>query len=334
MYDPTMGVWLQRDPVEEGRNQYQYVDSNPTKLVDPLGLAALSQEGFNELAGLLGQHPQPGGFQTNAQYDGKQATMWLQGILHVPQTGSFDAEGRLAAMRQVVTARLGSCPCVSDLSKKIQQLEQTLKALDPQKNADQIKKAQADLEAAKNQRSRTLSTLALISEVMFGEFGTMDRQITSANFGDYARVVGWTTKNRVGNKRFPKATDIDAAITTGGYQALNEKTPAFQIAAWAFGNALMNDVWSNAKATETKPLGLAYSMNEAIFIDRLKKLATAVDVACEVFSAAKPPEGYAGVVMYYTPAVITWPSSWKRSELVECTFKSIDPKLISAWGYK
>jgi hypothetical protein len=281
----------------------------------------------------VGQSPQPEDYLTNGQYDGTKATMWLQNMLKVEPTGSFDAEGRLAAMRRVVIARLWSCQSVADLSRKFQQLEQTLKTLDPQKNADQIKKTQADLAAANRQLSGTGSTISLMAKVMFGEFGTMDKQITSANFGDYARVVGWTMRNRTGNPKFPKATDIDTAIKTGGYQALNERTPAFQIAEWAFNNAPMNDVWGNTKATKTKPLGLAYSMSESAFIERLKKLAIAVDVAAEVYSAATPPDGYDGVTMYYTPKVMGFPD-WNLKLIKEYTFPNVDRTLLSAWGYK
>ena len=39
-YDPTIGRWLSRDPIEEagGLNLYGYVENNPLNLVDPLGL--------------------------------------------------------------------------------------------------------------------------------------------------------------------------------------------------------------------------------------------------------------------------------------------------------
>jgi hypothetical protein len=41
MYNPAMGVWTIRDPVQEGLNLYQYVDNDPVKLVDPTGLFEL-----------------------------------------------------------------------------------------------------------------------------------------------------------------------------------------------------------------------------------------------------------------------------------------------------
>jgi len=40
MYTPNLGVWMQRDPAEEGLNLYENVRSNPVNLTDPLGLAA------------------------------------------------------------------------------------------------------------------------------------------------------------------------------------------------------------------------------------------------------------------------------------------------------
>lgn len=42
-YDPTLGRWLQRDPIEYASgsiNLYEYVHSSPIKLIDPLGLDA------------------------------------------------------------------------------------------------------------------------------------------------------------------------------------------------------------------------------------------------------------------------------------------------------
>jgi len=38
MYNPTMGVWTIRDPVQEGLNLYENVESNPVNLTDPAGL--------------------------------------------------------------------------------------------------------------------------------------------------------------------------------------------------------------------------------------------------------------------------------------------------------
>jgi hypothetical protein len=38
MYTPNLGVWMQRDPAEEGLNLYAYTADNPTNLVDPSGL--------------------------------------------------------------------------------------------------------------------------------------------------------------------------------------------------------------------------------------------------------------------------------------------------------
>lgn len=39
-YDPTIGRWLSRDPIAEtgGLNLYGYVDNQPIRLIDPLGL--------------------------------------------------------------------------------------------------------------------------------------------------------------------------------------------------------------------------------------------------------------------------------------------------------
>lgn len=37
-YCPTLGVWLQRDPVLAGLNPYEYCTSAPVVFVDPLGL--------------------------------------------------------------------------------------------------------------------------------------------------------------------------------------------------------------------------------------------------------------------------------------------------------
>jgi hypothetical protein len=42
MYTPNLGVWMQRDPAEEGLNLYENVESNPVNLTDPMGLAAES----------------------------------------------------------------------------------------------------------------------------------------------------------------------------------------------------------------------------------------------------------------------------------------------------
>src|SRR5262245_19296264 len=42
-YDPSLGRWINRDPIEEGSggpNLYQFVRNNVTDLVDPLGQAA------------------------------------------------------------------------------------------------------------------------------------------------------------------------------------------------------------------------------------------------------------------------------------------------------
>jgi len=41
MYNPAMGIWTIRDPVQEGLNLYQNVMSNPANLIDPLGLMTL-----------------------------------------------------------------------------------------------------------------------------------------------------------------------------------------------------------------------------------------------------------------------------------------------------
>jgi hypothetical protein len=38
MYNPSMGVWTIRDPVQQGLNLYENVKSNPANLTDPMGL--------------------------------------------------------------------------------------------------------------------------------------------------------------------------------------------------------------------------------------------------------------------------------------------------------
>lgn len=47
-YDPTLGRWLSRDPIEEagGLNLYGYVGNSPTGYIDPLGLAEFDQFGI------------------------------------------------------------------------------------------------------------------------------------------------------------------------------------------------------------------------------------------------------------------------------------------------
>ena len=39
LYDPSVGRFLTRDPVKDGRNWYAYCDGNPASSVDPLGLS-------------------------------------------------------------------------------------------------------------------------------------------------------------------------------------------------------------------------------------------------------------------------------------------------------
>ncbi|PYL63716.1 MAG: hypothetical protein DMF25_09645, partial [Verrucomicrobia bacterium] len=40
VYDPNLGRWISRDPIEEdgGINLYEYVGSNPLSRIDPFGL--------------------------------------------------------------------------------------------------------------------------------------------------------------------------------------------------------------------------------------------------------------------------------------------------------
>jgi len=40
MYTPNLGIWLQRDPAEQGTNLYRYAENSPIDLLDPYGLAA------------------------------------------------------------------------------------------------------------------------------------------------------------------------------------------------------------------------------------------------------------------------------------------------------
>ncbi len=61
-YDPTLGKFIQRDPIGfgDGTNQYEYVGSNPVKFVDPSGLASVSfskHSGYfnKRLQGAVGQ---------------------------------------------------------------------------------------------------------------------------------------------------------------------------------------------------------------------------------------------------------------------------------------
>jgi hypothetical protein len=57
-YDPTIGRWMQEDPIEfegEDPNLYRYVGNSPTDFVDPLGLWAESPS-LNP----AGQTPGPG----------------------------------------------------------------------------------------------------------------------------------------------------------------------------------------------------------------------------------------------------------------------------------
>jgi len=63
-YDPDLGRWLSRDPIEEkgGVNLYRYVANNPVGLIDPSGLDAIvlidhsAVLGFGHVAVLVGDN--------------------------------------------------------------------------------------------------------------------------------------------------------------------------------------------------------------------------------------------------------------------------------------
>ncbi|WP_162568587.1 RHS repeat domain-containing protein [Variovorax sp. SRS16] len=71
-YDPQRGRWLNRDPIEElgGLNLFSYVDGNPWTKKDPLGLWAITFEGYAPLGGgiIFGRDPDTGGLFATGRF--------------------------------------------------------------------------------------------------------------------------------------------------------------------------------------------------------------------------------------------------------------------------
>jgi hypothetical protein len=80
-YDPTIGRWLNRDPIGEdgGINLYQYASNNPTRFVDPLGLDVIQ---FSDPI----TAPNGMGLHTSTQIGGRFGTNPLGTVGLTPQS--------------------------------------------------------------------------------------------------------------------------------------------------------------------------------------------------------------------------------------------------------
>lgn len=91
-YNPSIGRWLSRDPIEEdgGANIYGFIENSPANLIDPLGLAWLILRNSHERASV---YPHKGDTVSDLakliSFDDKDFTEWLKPkVGKLPSTAS------------------------------------------------------------------------------------------------------------------------------------------------------------------------------------------------------------------------------------------------------
>lgn len=208
--DTETGTFLTRDPIgyQDGPNLYCYVHCNPITQFDPLGLRAMEQGEFDEWVGTLNLQDdleEDQFLDDDGNFQGKDATAWLQGKIGTDADGDFGTGSKLAAMRFGVQQRM-----------------------------DSLKDQGISGQSAKD--------IADMTKVMFGEFGRL-AGISKDEFSQYANVVGWSIENRVGKGEWKNLTNYMDVISKSGYDAYTKNTPSHQIASWSFSSQKATAEW-------------------------------------------------------------------------------------------
>jgi hypothetical protein len=160
---------------------------------------------------------------------------------------------------------------------------------------------------------------------MFGEFGTHP-DIGTTDYANYARVVGYSIRNRIGQREWAGHKGYKSVIEKTGYDAVTGNTPAYQIAKWGLGKAPINQQWRKLRT----------SMNHDEYISRLQKLIDSIGLACTTQAIRNVPDTYKGLVLYYSPSGMEGGKTpkWSFDKLEEIKVDGTSKEHIRAYRYK
>ena len=126
-YDPEVGRFLTRDPIQDGKNWYAYCDNNPLGRVDPTGLAFKNRlppgSGFDVYVGYTDPKA-PGGIRFEKLDPGKSTSGGDPDLIVVIDNQGGDTQGAIVAIWKVpdltgATVRLGGGRPVCDTETTI-----------------------------------------------------------------------------------------------------------------------------------------------------------------------------------------------------------------------
>ncbi len=123
-YDPEIGRFLSRDPIQSGRNWYAYCDNNPLSIIDPDGLQGAMAGALPVAAGLaLADGPLPIGdiiavglliFVLVAEVATAEPREWHDSTRNGKKNRNQDEQGKARQTREQEAARARNKPKVKN----------------------------------------------------------------------------------------------------------------------------------------------------------------------------------------------------------------------------